>query len=70
VEPLRLAFLAALDDRAVAEPLRAELEALRQRIPPPARAEADIPVDVAGLTRLAEEGWEAVRAALAAERPG
>lgn len=67
LDPLRRAFLDALDDRSVAEPLRTELEALRQRIPPPVRAEADIPVDVAGLTRLADEAWDALAAALAAE---
>jgi len=67
LEPLRRAFLEALEDRAVADPLRAELDALRQRIPAPGRAEADIPADVAGLTRLADEAWEAVIAALAAE---
>jgi DNA repair exonuclease SbcCD nuclease subunit len=67
LEPLRRAFLDALDDRAVAEPLRTELEALRQRIPAPIRAEADIPADVAGLTRLGDEAWDAVAAALAAE---
>lgn len=70
VEPLRLAFLAALDDRAVADALRAELEALRQKLPHPIRAATDIPADALGLTRLADEAWEAVVAALAAESRG
>lgn len=67
LEPLRRAFLDALEDRDVAGPLRAELEALRQKIPAPIRGEADIPADVLGLARLGEEAWEAVVAALAAE---
>ncbi len=67
LEPLRHAFREALEDRAVAHPLRIELEALRQRVPAPARGDTDIPADVAGLTRLADEAWEAVVAALAAE---
>ncbi|WP_137180283.1 DNA repair exonuclease [Roseomonas sp. AR75] len=67
LEPLRRAFLDALDDRAVAEPLRAELDALRLRVPAPIRAEVDIPADVAGLTRLGDEAWDLVAAALAAE---
>jgi DNA repair exonuclease SbcCD nuclease subunit len=69
-EPLRNAFLQALEDRSVADALRADLEALRQKVPAPARAAADIPADALGLTRLAEEAWEAVVAALAAESRG
>ncbi len=65
--PLRAAFLAAVDDRAVADALRAELEALRARLPAPVRPEADIPADPVGLARLADEAWDAVAAALAAE---
>jgi DNA repair exonuclease SbcCD nuclease subunit len=65
--PLRDAFRAALEDRAIAEPLRAEMEALRQRLPPAIRTAADIPVDVAALAQLGEEAWDAVVAALAAE---
>jgi DNA repair exonuclease SbcCD nuclease subunit len=67
LEPLRRAFLEALADRTVADPLRAELEALRQRVPQPARAEADIPTDALGMARLGDEAWDAVLAALAAE---
>jgi DNA repair exonuclease SbcCD nuclease subunit len=67
VAPLRDAFRAALDDRAIAEPLRTELEALRQRLPPAIRGEADIPTDVAALAQLGEEAWDAVVAALEAE---
>jgi DNA repair exonuclease SbcCD nuclease subunit len=65
--PLREAFRAALDDRAVAAALAEEMAALRQKVPAPARAEADIPADILGLDRIAEEAWEAVVAALAAE---
>ena len=65
--PLRQAFHEALEDRAVADPLRLELEALRQRVPGPARADTDIPTDALGLARLGDEAWDAVLAALAAE---
>jgi len=68
LEPLRKAFFESLDDRAVADALRDDLAALRQKVPAPARALADIPADVLGLTRLAEEAWEVVEAALAAEQ--
>ncbi|MGG5819586.1 metallophosphoesterase family protein [Falsiroseomonas sp. HW251] len=64
LDPLRQAFLAASQDPAVADPLREEIEALRLRLPPAIRAEADMPADLA---RLAEEAWDAVVAALAAE---
>jgi DNA repair exonuclease SbcCD nuclease subunit len=67
LDPLRRAFLDALDDRAVAEPLRAALEALRQRVPAPIRGDTDVPADVAGLARLGDEAWDLVAAALAAE---
>jgi DNA repair exonuclease SbcCD nuclease subunit len=68
LEPLRQAFHAALEDRAVADALRADLEALRQKLPAPVRAAADIPADVLGLARLADEAWDAVAGALAAEQ--
>lgn len=70
LEPLRAAFLQALEDRSVADVLRTDLEALRQKVPAPARGAADIPADALGLTRLAEEAWETVVAALAAESRG
>lgn len=70
LEPLRTAFLQALEDRSVADALRADLEALRQKVPAPARAASDIPADALGLTRLADEAWEAVVTALAAESRG
>lgn len=67
LEPLRRAFLDALEDREVADALAADLKALREKVPAPVRAEADIPLDALGLARLGEEAWEAVVAALAAE---
>ncbi len=67
LEPLRRAFLDAATDRAVADPLREELEALRHRLPSSVRGETDVPTDVAAFTRLADEAWDAVVAALAAE---
>jgi DNA repair exonuclease SbcCD nuclease subunit len=67
LEPLRRAFLEAATDRAVADPLREELEALRQRLPPAVRNEADLPADALGMARLGDEAWDAVVAALAAE---
>jgi DNA repair exonuclease SbcCD nuclease subunit len=67
MEPLRQAFLAAASDPAIADPLRAEVEALRQRLPRDIRDEADLSADVLGLARLADEAWNAVVAALAAE---
>jgi DNA repair exonuclease SbcCD nuclease subunit len=67
LDPLRQAFLAAAADPAIADPLRAEIEALRQRLPPTIRGEADLPGDALGLARLADEAWDAVVAALAAE---
>ncbi|WP_237213863.1 metallophosphoesterase family protein [Falsiroseomonas oryziterrae] len=70
LEPLRRAFLAALEDREVADPLRAELDALRQRVPAPARPDTEIPTDALGLARLGDEAWDAVVAALAAESSG
>jgi DNA repair exonuclease SbcCD nuclease subunit len=67
MEPLRQAFLAAASDPAIADPLRAEVEALRNRLPPAIRGEADLPTDALGLSLLADEAWDAVVAALAAE---
>ncbi|HEV7264827.1 MAG TPA: DNA repair exonuclease [Falsiroseomonas sp.] len=67
LDPLRTAFLAALEDRAVAEALQADFAALRQKVPHPARQALDLPADVLGLAGLAEEAWQAVEAAIAAE---
>jgi DNA repair exonuclease SbcCD nuclease subunit len=65
--PLRAAFMAALEDREVAASLLADLEAVRQKVPAPARRQADIPGDALALARLGEEAWDAVLAAIAAE---
>lgn len=64
MEPLRQAFLAAAAEPAIADPLRGQIEALRQRLPPAIRHEADLPGDLVG---LAQDAWDVVVAALAAE---
>jgi DNA repair protein SbcD/Mre11 len=65
--PLRAAFLGALDDPIRAEELLADLRALRGRVPSSAHKDLDLPEDMQGLTRLAEEAWEAAAAAIRAE---
>jgi DNA repair exonuclease SbcCD nuclease subunit len=69
LDPLRTAFLAALEDRELAAKLMEELAAVKAKVPAPGRASLDLPSDVAGLTGLAEEAWDAVVAAIAAEQP-
>lgn len=67
LDPLRAAFLAALEDRALGDSLQADLAALRGKVPPPVRPALNLPADVLGLAGLAEEAWDAVEAAIAAE---
>ncbi len=66
LDPLRAAFFAALEDPAVADALRAELAALRGRLPGPVKGS----LDALTLGGLAEEAWAAAAAALAAEAGG
>jgi DNA repair exonuclease SbcCD nuclease subunit len=66
---LRAAFLAALEDRAVAEPLLAEIERLRGVLPPEAREGLDLPEGIGGLDLMAEDAWAIIAAALAEEAP-
>jgi DNA repair exonuclease SbcCD nuclease subunit len=67
LDPLRAAFLAALEDPALSDGLQADLAALRAKVPMPVRPALDLPADVLALAGLAEEAWEAVEAAIAAE---
>lgn len=66
--PLRAAFMAALEDEALRQGLLADLSAVRAKVPAPARAALDLPDDVLKLGRLADEAWDAVAAAIAAEQ--
>ncbi|HEV7268549.1 MAG TPA: DNA repair exonuclease [Falsiroseomonas sp.] len=68
--PLRAAYAASLADPALVAALLADLAALRGKVPHPARDSLDLPVDEAGLARLAEEAWQEAAAAIAAEQPG
>jgi exonuclease SbcD len=67
LEPLRDAFHAALEDRALAEAILGDLATLRGRVPAPARAGLDLPADVLDLARLLDEAWDAAAGAIAAE---
>ena len=67
--PLRDAFVAGLDDPTLIAALLAELAAVRQRLPAPARVGTDLPDDEAGLRALAGEAWQIVADALAASNP-
>jgi hypothetical protein len=68
--PLRAAYAASLADPDLVAALLADLNALRGKVPHPARDALDLPTDAAGLARLAEEAWQEAAAALAAEQPG
>jgi hypothetical protein len=65
--PLRDAFAAGLSDPARVAQLLADMQALRGKVPAPAREALDVPADEAQLARLAEEAWQVAAAAIAAE---
>ena len=62
---LRAAFLAALEDHGVAEPLLDDLGRLRALLPTEAREGLDLPEGIAGLATMAEDAWAIIAAALA-----
>ena len=62
--PLQAAFMAELDDDAVATALLADFAALRQKLPQQAR-DLDLPGDVEDLRALGLEAWAMVADALA-----
>jgi len=67
LEPLRAAFAAGLSDPARVEALLKEMEALRARVPAPAREGLALPSDADALAAMAEEAWQLAAAAIMAE---
>lgn len=64
--PLHAAFSAGLDDPALVTSLLEALASLRQKLPPAARTELDLPSDEEGLRIFAEDAWQIAANALAA----
>lgn len=69
VAPLRAAFMAGLDDPKLVERLLKDLQALRQKVPGPARQTVDLPDGRAALIGLAAAAWAVVAETLTAADP-
>lgn len=67
--PLHSAFAAGLDDPTIVTGLLKDLAELRQKLPPEARGDVDLPEDAAALRHLAEDAWALAADTLAAVDP-
>ena len=67
--PLHEAFVAGLDDPALAARLLKEMADLRLKLPAEVRGVVDLPTDEAGLRELVGDAWALAADALEASRP-